>query len=296
MKAKNTSNNIQPESYILHFPRSSLDLSRKVAVMGILNLTPDSFYDGGRYRTEKEILNRVEQMVKEGADIIDVGGESTRPGAESVSAEVEIRRTIPYIEKITSLFDVPVSIDTYKAKVAKAAIEAGAQMVNDISGLKFDSQMASVVSFYKVPVVVMHIKGTPKNMQENPYYESLMDEIISYLRESLQIAEKAGVEREKIIIDPGIGFGKTVEHNLKILKRLDELKVLGRPILIGVSRKSFIGKILSLPVEKRLPGSLAASCVAVVKGARVVRTHDVRETWEAIRVVEKIIEYGSEDE
>ncbi len=289
MKAKNTSNNIQPESYILRFPRSSLDLSRKVAVMGILNLTPDSFYDGGRYRTEKEILNRVEQMVKEGADIIDVGGESTRPGAESVSAEVEIRRTIPYIEKITSLFDVPVSIDTYKAKVAKAAIEAGAQMVNDISGLKFDSQMASVVSFYKVPVVVMHIKGTPKNMQENPYYESLMDEIISYLRESLQIAEKAGVEREKIIIDPGIGFGKTVEHNLKILKRLDELKVLGRPILIGVSRKSFIGKILSLPVEKRLPGSLAASCVAVVKGARVVRTHDVRETREVVDLTEAIL-------
>ena len=286
---KSTLDNFQRKSYNLSFPSKSINLAEKVAVMGILNLTPDSFYDGGKYKGEKEILNRVEQMVEEGADIIDIGGESTRPGALPVTEKEEIKRVIPYIRKITHLFDIPVSIDTYKSKVAISALEEGAQMVNDISGLRFDPEMVKVVSSYNIPVVIMHIKGTPRNMQNNPRYESLMDEIISYLDDGIQRAVRAGIDPEKIIVDPGIGFGKTVEHNLFILKRLSELKVLGKPILIGVSRKSFIGKVLGLPVEKRLTGSLAASCVAVMEGARIVRTHDVKETRWAVDLTDVIL-------
>lgn len=286
---KNTLDNFQRKSYNLSFPSKSINLAEKVAVMGILNLTPDSFYDGGKYKGEKEILNRVEQMVEEGADIIDIGGESTRPGALPVTEKEEIKRVIPYIRKITHLFDIPVSIDTYKSKVAISALEEGAQMVNDISGLRFDPEMVKVVSSYNVPVVIMHIKGTPRNMQNNPRYESLMDEIISYLDDGIQRAVKAGIDPEKVIVDPGIGFGKTVEHNLFILKRLSELKVLGKPILIGVSRKSFIGKVLGLPVEKRLTGSLAASCIAVMEGARIIRTHDVKETREVVDLTDAIL-------
>ena len=277
------------EGFFLNFSSKKIDLEKKVAVMGVLNLTPDSFYDGGRYRTEKEILKRVEQMIEEGADIIDIGGESTRPGSDRVSVEEELRRTIPYLRKIRDLFDIPLSIDTYKAKVAKEAIEAGAEMVNDISGLRFDPEMAEVISSKNASVVLMHIKGTPKNMQDNPFYESLMDEIISYLRKSLEIALKAGIDFDRILIDPGIGFGKTVEHNLFILKNLEELRILRRPILIGVSRKSFIGKVLNLPVEERLFGSLAATSVAVMNGARIVRCHDVRETRQVIDLVDAIL-------
>lgn len=277
------------EGFFLNFSSKKIDLEKKVAVMGILNLTPDSFYDGGRYRTEKEILKRVEQMIEEGADIIDIGGESTRPGSDRVSVEEELRRTIPYLRKIRDLFDIPLSIDTYKAKVAKEAIEAGAEMVNDISGLRFDPEMAEVISSKNASVVLMHIKGTPKNMQDNPFYESLMDEIISYLRKSLEIALKAGIDFDRIVIDPGIGFGKTVEHNLFILKNLEELRILRRPILIGVSRKSFIGKVLNLPVEERLFGSLAATSVAVMNGARIVRCHDVRETRQVVDLVDAIL-------
>jgi len=278
------------EDLILSFTNAALDLREKVGVMGILNLSPDSFYDGGRYKTEKEILMRVEQMIKEGADIIDVGGESTRPGADRINWEEEVRRTIPHIKKIKKLFDIPISIDTYKAKVAKEACEAGAEMVNDISGLRFDPEMPEVVSANKAFLVIMHIKGTPKNMQNNPHYECLMSEIISYLKEGLEIAIRAGIDLKKILVDPGIGFGKTVEHNLFILKNLKELQVLGRPILIGVSRKSFIGKVLDLPLEERLPGSLAATCVALLGGARIVRCHDVKETRQAVDLVDAILQ------
>ena len=283
-------NNLQKGSFVLNFSHTSIDLTKKVAVMGILNLTPDSFYDGGRYITEKEVMRRVEQMSREGADIIDIGGESTSPGARKISWEEEVKRTIPYIKKITRLFKVPISIDTYKAKVAKEAIESGAEMVNDISGLRFDPDMAGVVSSNKVFLVIMHIKGTPRNMQDNPQYENLMAEIISYLKESLKIAESAGINLKKVIVDPGIGFGKTVEHNLFILKNLKELRVLGRPILIGVSRKSFIGKVLNLPLEERLPGSLAATCIGLVGGARVVRCHDVKETRQVVDLAEAILQ------
>jgi len=281
-KIKEALKNFKREDFILPFKDSSLDITKKVAVMGILNLTPDSFYDGGKYTQEKKALRRVEEMISQGADIIDVGGESTRPGAKRVDIEEEIRRVIPVIERIKALFQVPISVDTYKAGVAKKAIEAGADMVNDISGLRFDEELPETIAKYKVLLVMMHIKGTPGDMQDNPSYDSLMGEIISYLAQSIRFAEEAGVDREKIVLDPGIGFGKTTEHNLEIINRLSELRSLGRPILIGVSRKSFIGNVLNLPLEERLEGSLAAVSLAVSQGARIVRTHDVKETRRAV--------------
>jgi len=281
--------NIKREKFILSLGDKKLDLAKKVAIMGILNLTPDSFYDGGRYTQKKKALVRVERMVSHGADLIDIGGESTRPGATKVSTEEELRRIIPIIGKMKELFEIPVSVDTYKAQIAQEAIEAGADMINDISGLRFDSEMKHVVAKYKVPLVLMHIKGTPGDMQNNPYYDSLLGEIISYLRESIVIAKEAGIDEERIVIDPGIGFGKSARHNLEIIDKLSELKSLGRPILIGVSRKSFIGNVLNLPLQERLEGSLAATCLAVTQGARIVRTHDVKETRRAIDLTQAII-------
>lgn len=278
------------QGFVLSFSHRKIDLTKKVAVMGILNLTPDSFYDGGRYKTEKEVLERVEEMINEGADIIDVGGESTRPGAKPVGVEEELRRTVPFIQKIAEKFKIPLSIDTYKAKVAKEACEAGAEMVNDISGLRFDPDMPEVVSSKKSYLVIMHIKGTPQNMQDNPTYKALMPEIISYLEEGIEIARRAGIGLDKIIIDPGIGFGKKLEHNLSILKNLKKLTSLKRPILVSVSRKSFIGQILNLPAEKRLTGSIAAACAAVLGGARIIRCHDIKQTRQAVDVVNAIMQ------
>jgi dihydropteroate synthase len=282
--------NIKRERFIVSLGDRQLDLAKKVAIMGILNLTPDSFYDGGRYTQEEKALVRVEEMVSHRADLIDIGGESTRPGATKVSTEEELRRIIPVIGKIKELFEIPISVDTYKAQIAQEAIEAGADMINDISGLRFDSELKQVMAKYKVPLVLMHIKGTPGDMQNNPYYDSLLGEIISYLRESIVIAKEAGIDEERIVIDPGIGFGKSAQHNLEIINKLSELKSLGRPILIGVSRKSFIGNVLNLPLQERLEGSLAATCLAVTQGARIVRTHDVKETRRAIDLTQAIIE------
>ena len=274
---------------LLHLKDKDIDLEEKVVVMGILNLTPDSFYDGGRYSKEAQALRRVEEMIGEGADIIDVGGESVRPGADPISVDEELSRVMPVIEKIRRSFLIPISIDTYKAEVARQAIEEGAEMVNDVSGLRFDLDLRKVVARYGVPVILMHIKGTPKNMQDNPRYDSLMEEIISYLSRSIKLAEEAGVDPARIIVDPGIGFGKTTAHNLEILRRLAELNSLGKPILVGLSRKSFIGNVLGLPQEERLEGGLAASCVAVCGGARILRTHDVNPTRRAVDMVQAIL-------
>ncbi len=282
--------NINREEFILSLGDKQLDLADKVAIMAILNLTPDSFYDGGKYTRKEKALARVEEMVSQGADLIDIGGESTRPGAREVSTEEELRRIIPIIGEIKEFFEIPVSVDTYKAQIAQEAIEAGADMINDISGLRFDSEMKQTVAKYKVSLVLMHIKGTPRDMQNNPHYDSLLGEIISYLRESMVIAREAGIEEERIVVDPGIGFGKSARHNLEIINKLSELKSLGRPILIGVSRKSFIGNVLNLPLQERLEGSLAATCLAVTEGARIVRTHDVKETRQAIDLTQAIID------
>lgn len=257
--------------------------------MGILNVTPDSFSDGGRFFDSKRAVDRALQMEEEGADIIDVGGESTRPGSEPVPLEEELRRVIPVIEALAKRLSVPISIDTYKAEVAKRALEAGASVVNDISGLRFDPKMAEVVADSDAAVVIMHIKGTPKDMQTNPHYDDLFGEIIGYLREGIEIARAHGIGEDRIVVDPGIGFGKTAEHNLQIINRLERFSVLGRPLLIGPSRKSFIGMVLGgVPPSERLEGTAAAVAVAVLKGASIVRVHDVKEMVPVVRVAEAI--------
>lgn len=267
----------------------TLDFDKKTYIMGILNVTPDSFSDGGVFFNEKKAIEHAFRLVEEGADIIDVGGESTRPGSEPVSVQEEIRRTIPVIEAIASKVKVPVSIDTYKSEVARHALDAGASIVNDISGLRFDPDMPKVVAEYGVPVVIMHIKGRPKDMQQNPVYEALIPEIMDYLRISIRLAEKFGISREMIIIDPGIGFGKTFEHNLQIIKNLKEFTKLGRPIAIGVSRKAFIGKILGdVPPSERLEGTAAAVAISIFNGANIVRVHDVKEIAKVAKVTDSI--------
>ncbi len=258
--------------------------------MGVLNITPDSFSDGGLFLDPARAVDHAELMVADGADIIDIGGESTRPGSEPVALEDELSRVIPVISALTKHLSVPISVDTCKSAVARRAIDAGASMVNDIFGLRSDPEMARVVASTGVPVCVMHIRGTPKIMQKNPSYEALIPEIMDSLRQSIGIALDAGIAEENIIVDPGIGFGKTFNHNLEILNRLKEFSALGKPLLIGVSRKAFIGKILDdAPVQDRLAGTLAAVAVAVCNGAQIVRVHDVKVTSQAVRVVDAIL-------
>ena len=253
----------------------------RVLIMGILNVTPDSFSDGGRFLSPDAAVKRALIMEKEGADIIDVGGESSRPGAEPVPVEEELRRVIPVLERLRGKLRIPISIDTTKAEVAEAALRAGASIVNDISALRFDPAMASVVAEFGAGLVLMHMLGTPKTMQQAPHYEDVVTEVRDFLAERAQYAQSQGIPREAIAVDPGIGFGKTVEHNLELLRRLPELVELGFPVLVGPSRKSFIGAILGLGVEERLEGTLAACAVAVVRGADILRVHDVREVRRA---------------
>ncbi len=245
-------------------------------IMGILNVTPDSFYDGGRHFDIDTAVQRAFAMKDEGADIIDVGGESTRPGAEPVSPAEEIDRVCPVIEKIVDTIGIPVSIDTYKSAVARAALESGASMVNDISGLTFDRDMAGVVAEFRPYVIIMHIKGTPGTMQVNPVYENLLFEIRTFLEEAAAKAEAEGIAREKIIIDPGIGFGKTLEDNYRIISNLEFFKEPGYPLCVGLSRKSLIGKLYGKETD-RLPGTISLNTVSVLKGADIIRVHDVRE-------------------
>ena len=252
-------------------------------------MTQDSFSDGGLYFDKSAAINRAIQMVEEGADIIDIGGESTRPGSEPVHEEEELRRTIPVIEALAKEISVPISIDTYKSRIANRALEAGASMVNDISGLRFDPKMPEVIAYHKVPVVIMHIKGTPKDMQQNPVYEALIPEIMEYLSEGIQIAAKAGITEDKIIIDPGIGFGKTSDHNLDIIRNLSAFTLLGKPILIGLSRKAFIGKILGdVPPADRREGTAAAVAISIFNGANIVRVHDIKEMVHVAKVADAI--------
>lgn len=258
-------------------------------IMGILNITPDSFSDGGKYfGNSDEALRRAVQMLEDGADIIDIGAESTRPGASIVSEEEEIERVIPIIERIIKETGAVVSIDTYKSKTAKEALKAGASIVNDISGLKSDSKMAEVISDADAAVVIMHMQGIPQNMQENPQYEDVVEGIIRELKESISIAKIAGIKENKIVVDPGLGFGKSNINNLEIVNRLREFKTLGYPILIGASRKSMIGNVLNLPVEERVEGSLAVAAAAAMNGASIFRVHDVKETKRVIAMIDAI--------
>jgi len=277
---------------------------RKTYLMGILNLTPDSFSGDGLWSSGDvtaavdRALAQAESFIAAGADILDVGGESTRPGAEPVSVDEECRRVIPVVEAIARRFDVPISIDTYKAAVARQAIEAGANLVNDVWGLRMDPKMAGVVADYEVPVIVMHNRSRPEEAARSTIlggryigveYDDLLSDVIRELRECISLATEAGVPERRIIVDPGIGFGKTVEQNLELLNRLPELRTLGKPVLVGPSRKSFIGYTLNVPPEERVWGTAAAVALCAARGADIVRVHDVAEMAQVCRMADAIV-------
>jgi len=281
----------------------SLDLGIRTRIMGILNVTPDSFSDGGQYFTLENAIAHGEKLVSDGADILDIGGESTRPFSSPVPAEEEIRRVVPVIEKLVPRIRIPISIDTTKAEVAKKAVEAGAAIINDIGSFQLDPAMADIAAQYKVPVIFMHMQGTPRTMQISPDYADVIGDIKGFLERTVADAEKRGIPRSRIIIDPGIGFGKTIDHNLLIIKRLIELQSLDQPLLIGVSRKSFIQKILSHPSENDLSpsshdvaasvdvegGTQAAIAAAICNGAHIVRVHDVASTRTTVKLMDAIL-------
>ncbi len=277
--------------YVLKLPGNrELVLGKRTLIMGILNVTPDSFSDGGLFYNKDRAMEQVRKMIDAGADIIDVGGESTRPFSDPVPLEEELKRTIPVIKDIRSIYPtIPISIDTTKAEVAKQAIEAGADIVNDVSALRFDEKMADVVSDAGVPVVLMHMLGTPKTMQENPSYRSLLSEIIAFLEERISYAVEKGIEFEQIIVDPGIGFGKTADHNLQIIKNLHFMHTLERPVLLGASRKRFIGAVLNRPPEKREIGTSVVNTVGILNGAHIIRVHDVAYHFQVARMTDAIL-------
>jgi dihydropteroate synthase len=257
--------------------------------MGVLNITPDSFSDGGFYFDKEKAIAQGIQLMEEGADMLDIGGESTRPGAKSVSVQEEAGRVLPVIAALRAQTDIPISIDTTKAEVAREALAAGANILNDISALRFDPKLMQLAAEKNVPVILMHMQGMPKTMQIAPYYKNLLSEIKEFLAERMHIAESAGIKKENIIIDPGIGFGKTLEHNLSLIKHLNFLEELDRPILVGISRKAFIGKILDLPPHERLEGTIAAGLLSMQQGAHILRVHDVAALKRAVQVAEAIM-------
>jgi len=262
--------------------------NKQSLIMGILNVTPDSFSDGGKYFEKNTAIEHALKMIKNGADIIDIGGESTRPFSEPVSLDEELSRVIPVIEGIRKKSDVCISIDTTKSVVASKALNVGASIINDVSAMEVDPLMADVAIQFNCPLIIMHMKGTPKNMQDNPKYESLISDIKDYLVGRIDFALSKGVERKKIIIDPGIGFGKTVENNFEIINNLNHFVELNFPVLLGASRKSFIGVSLNLPEEDRLEGSLAANVIGLHQGVKIFRVHDVSETNKALLIANKI--------
>ena len=287
-----TLDHLYRSDFTIRCRRRTFHLGERTLIMGVLNVTPDSFSDGGLFLEKDKAVAQGLRMVEEGADFIDVGGESTRPGSKPLESQEELRRVLPVIESLAREVDVPISIDTYKPEVAQRAIDAGAQIVNDISGLKFDPHLASVVARADLPLVVMHIRGTPETMQQNVHYGSLFSEILLSLKESIRRAGSAGLDPEQVIIDPGIGFGKNLNDNLLIIKNLYEFRALGRPILVGPSRKSFIGRVLGTEARDRLEGTLAAAAVAALHGAHIVRVHDVLQAKRAVAMADAIRSAG----
>lgn len=265
-----------------------LSIEKQSLIMGILNVTPDSFSDGGKYLEKNNAINHALAMIDNGADIIDVGGESTRPFSDPVSLDEEISRVIPVIEGIRKESDVCISIDTTKSEVATAALDSGASLINDVSAMEVDPLMIDVALKFDCPIIIMHMKGTPKSMQDNPQYESLISDIKDYLQERVDFIVSKGVNSKKIVIDPGIGFGKTVENNFEIINNLNHFTKMGLPVMLGASRKSFIGISLDLPEEDRLEGSLAANIIGLQNGAKIFRVHDVAETNKAFVIANKI--------
>ena len=272
--------------------RRSLPYGERTLVMGVLNITPDSFSDGGKFYAPAAAIEHALQMIAEGADIIDIGGESTRPGSAFVAEEEELQRVIPMIKRLRTETSIPISVDTTKSSVARAALEAGAEIVNDISGLRFDPAIADEVANVNAGLVLMHSRGTPKTMQQLPPVEDIMREVMDGLRESIAVAEERGVSQESIAIDPGIGFGKTAEQNVALISRLDQLarEFADLPVLVGTSRKSFLGKLLDdAPANQRLHGTIASIVASVLKGAHIVRVHEVKAAVEAIKIADAVI-------
>jgi dihydropteroate synthase len=270
------------------------DDDKAVTLMGIVNLSPDSFYKDSRLSSEKDALLLAERHVEEGAGVLDIGAESSRPGSRPISEELELERLLPVVSKICKRFDVPVSVDTYKPRVAEGVLAVGASIINDITGLRGSADMAKVIARNQAGVILMHMRGTPETMQDRPSYHDVIQDIKIFLKKSIDLAENAGIER--IAIDPGIGFGKTQAHNLEIIRRLQEFEELGKPVLLGVSRKSFIGGVLDLPAEERLEGSLAATVIGVLNGANMFRTHDVQATDRAIKMAQAIMKNGDQEQ
>jgi len=278
---------------ILDCAGKPLDLTHP-QVMGILNVTPDSFSDGGKFVVQDSALAQAKQMVEEGAGIIDVGGESTRPGAAIVSIEDEISRVVPVIEAIHSEIDIPISIDTSKPEVMIAAVNAGAGLINDVRALKVEGAVQAAVEC-DVPVCLMHAQGTPQNMQDAPRYDDVVIEVLDFLLERVAVCEQAGIARNRLILDPGFGFGKQAAHNLRLMKHLSKFIDTSLPVLVGVSRKSMIGKLLKVSVEERLAASLSLAAISVWQGAKIVRSHDVRETVHAIMMCDYVTKVQDDD-
>jgi dihydropteroate synthase len=273
---KQLCSNLSRNTFVLETPKRKISIGDATLLMGIMNMTPDSFSDGGRYDNVDDAVKYAVTMEENGADIIDVGGESSRPGSDPVSFEVERKRVIPLIEALVKKTRIPISVDTTKAEIARIAVESGAEMVNDISAMRFDEKMSEVVAHYKVPVVLMHMRGTPKTMQKGDLtYPSLRGDILRFFEERIAAAESAGIESENIVIDPGIGFGKQAEDNIRLLKYLGEFKTAGRPILVGTSRKGFIGRTTGGESGNRMEGTAATITAAILNGANIIRVHDV---------------------
>ena len=284
------------KNFSLSWGEHRLDLGRRTCIMGVVNVTPDSFSDGGKFFTIDDAVTQGHKLFEDGADILDIGGESTRPFSDAVSEEEEIQRVVPVIEKLSKQISIPISIDTTKAKVADCALKAGASMINDISSLRFDPDLANVAADYGVPVILMHMLGNPKTMQVEPKYEDLIAEIKAFLENRIEQAERKGIPRSKIIIDPGIGFGKTFDHNLSLIKNLYEFKTLNVPILIGPSRKAFIRNLLKDETMEDIhphsglveTGTQASVAAAVLNGAHIVRVHDVFNTRITVKIIDAI--------
>lgn len=263
------------KAYTLQLKSRNLELGRQTLIMGILNITPDSFSDGGLFFNFESAANQALRIISEGADILDIGGESTRPFSEPVSVDQELERVLPVIEAVRKVSDIPISIDTTKAEVARHALEAGADIINDVSALRFDNQIADLAAATGAPVILMHMQGIPGTMQKNPVYASLFSEVIAFLQERIDFAVQRGVAREQIVVDPGIGFGKTINHNLLLIRELNLLQCLDCPILLGASRKRFIGSILDRPEQEREIGTAVVNSFGAAAGAHIIRVHDV---------------------
>ncbi len=278
---------------ILQVNGNEYDLGQQTWIMGVLNVTPDSFSDGGLFLSKDKAVEQGLKLIADGADILDIGGESTRPGSDAVIAEEESRRVVPVISALRKHTDTLISIDSTKSQVSRAALDAGADIINDISSFRLDPEMIPLAAERQVPVIIMHMLGTPKNMQNNPHYENLLYEVKLFLEERIKAAVSGGIKKENIIIDPGIGFGKRQEDNLCLLKNLNFLEELGQPILVGPSRKSFIGNILNLPAQERLEGTIASALISLLHGANILRIHDVAAVKRAVQVADSIMNKGS---